>query len=69
MHEWQSLSHVKWECKYHLVIIPKYRRKVLYGRMRKEVGVILRAKPRVSDGNPERIQFFRTKYHPGNTMP
>ncbi len=42
MHEWQKLSHVKWECKYHVVIIPKYRRKVLYGRMRKEVGAILR---------------------------
>ena len=42
MHEWQSLSHVKWECKYHVVIIPKYRRKVFYGRMRKEVGSILR---------------------------
>ncbi|HJN13389.1 MAG TPA: IS200/IS605 family transposase [Pirellulaceae bacterium] len=42
MHEWQNLSHVKWECKYHVVIIPKYRRKVLYGRMRKEVGAILR---------------------------
>ena len=42
MHERQSLSHVKWECKYHVVIIPKYRRKVFYGRMRKEVGTILR---------------------------
>ena len=42
MHEWQSLSHVKWECKYHVVIIPKYRRKVFYSRMRKEVGSILR---------------------------
>ena len=29
MHEWQGLSHVRWECKYHVVIIPKYRRKVL----------------------------------------
>ena len=28
MHEWQSLSHVRWDCKYHVVIIPKYRRKV-----------------------------------------
>ena len=33
MHEWQSLSHVRWECKYHVVIIPKYRRKVFYGRL------------------------------------
>jgi len=42
MEEWESLAHVRWECKYHVVIIPKYRRKVLYGRIRKQVGVILR---------------------------
>ena len=42
MHEWESLTHVRWECKYHVVIIPKYRRKVLYGNLRKQVGVILR---------------------------
>jgi len=42
MHEWQSLSHVKWECKYHVVIVPKYRRKVIYGRLRREIGPILR---------------------------
>jgi putative transposase len=42
MEDWQSLAHVRWECKYHVVIIPKYRRKVLYGKMRKQVGVILR---------------------------
>ena len=35
MHEWQSSSHVKWECKYHVVIVPKYRRKVIYGRLRR----------------------------------
>ena len=42
MHDWQSLSHVRWDCKYHAVIVPKYRRKVLYGRMRRKVGAILR---------------------------
>jgi len=42
MHEWDSLSHVKWDCKYHVVMIPKYRRKVLYGRLRRQVGRILR---------------------------
>jgi putative transposase len=42
MEDWQSLAHVRCECKYHVVIIPKYRRKVLYGKMRKQVGVILR---------------------------
>ena len=34
MDEYQSLSHTKWECKYHVVFIPKYRRKVLYGQVR-----------------------------------
>ena len=42
MHEWKSLSHVRWECKYHVVIIPKYRRRVLYGDLRRRVGRILR---------------------------
>jgi putative transposase len=42
MHEWQSLSHVRWDCKYHVVIIPKYRRKVFYGRLRRQIGPILR---------------------------
>ena len=42
MHDWDSLSHVRWDCKYHVVFIPKYRKKVLYGRTRREVGEILR---------------------------
>ena len=42
MHDWSSLSHVRWECKYHVVIVPKYRKKSLYGGMRKQVGGILR---------------------------
>jgi putative transposase len=42
MREWQSLSHVKWECKYHVVIVPKYRKRVLYGRVKREVGKIIR---------------------------
>jgi putative transposase len=42
MHEWQSLSHVRWECKYHVVIIPKYRPRVLYGRLQRQIGPILR---------------------------
>ena len=42
MREWQSQAHVKWECKYHIVILPKYRRKVLYGHVRRRIGAILR---------------------------
>ena len=42
MHEWQNLSHVRWDCKYHVVIIPKYRRRVFHGRLRRQIGGILR---------------------------
>ncbi len=42
MHEWETLSHVKWECKFHVVFIPKYRRRILYGSVRRRIGEILR---------------------------
>ena len=42
MKDWRSQAHVKWECLYHVVIIPKYRRKEFYGRLRKRIGEILR---------------------------
>jgi len=42
MHDWQSLSHVRWECKYHIVIIPKYRKRMLYGKVKKHVGEVIR---------------------------
>lgn len=42
MNDYASLSHVRWECKYHIVFVLKYRKKVLYGRVRKEIGPILR---------------------------
>ena len=38
----ESLAHTKWNCKYHIVFAPKYRRKVIYGRLRTEIGKILR---------------------------
>ena len=42
MEHYGSLHHTKWECKYHLVWIPKSRKKVLYGQLRKDLGQILR---------------------------
>ena len=42
MHEWESQAHVRWDCKYHVVIVPKYRRKALYGKLRRRVGRIIR---------------------------
>ena len=37
-----SLAHSKWNCKYHIVFAPKYRRLVIYGKIKKEIGEILR---------------------------
>ncbi len=41
MSDYQSLNHTQWDCKYHVVFIPKCRRKVLYGKLRSELGPIL----------------------------
>ena len=40
MREVNSLNHTRWECKYHIVFIPKYRKKVLFGQIRKEMGEV-----------------------------
>ena len=37
---YQSLSHSKWDCKYHVVFVPKYRRKVMFGQLRPKLGSI-----------------------------
>ena len=42
MDEYESLSHTKWDCKYHVVFIPKYRRKVLYEELRRHLGDVFR---------------------------
>lgn len=40
--QYNSLSHTKWLCKYHIVIVPKYRRKVIYNHYRKDLQEIIR---------------------------
>jgi putative transposase len=42
MDDYESLSHSVWECKYHVVFIPKYRKKTLYGELRRRMGEIFR---------------------------
>ena len=42
MNDNKSLSHTKWNCKYHLVFAPKYRRQVIYGKIKVDIGKILR---------------------------
>src|SRR3972149_9287025 len=42
MNDYQSQSHTKWECKYHVVFIPKCRRKALFEALRREIGTVFR---------------------------
>jgi putative transposase len=42
MREWESQSHVRWYCRYHVVFAPKYRKKAIFGNLRKDIGRMLR---------------------------
>ncbi len=42
LQQYQTLCHSKWECKYHVVFIPKYRKKVLYGKLRQYLGEVFK---------------------------
>ena len=53
MDEYESLSHSKWECKYHVVFLPKCRRKVLYGQLRQHLGEVFR---RLAEQKESRIE-------------
>ena len=42
LRQWKNQSHTRWYCRYHVVIVPKYRRKAIYGNIKREMGSILR---------------------------
>lgn len=42
MEDTKSLAHTKWNCKYHIIFAPKYRRKIIFGKLKVEIGKILR---------------------------
>ena len=42
MYDTNSLAHTTWNCKYHVVFAPKYRRKIIFGKYKREIGAILR---------------------------
>jgi putative transposase len=56
---YQSLSHAKWDCKYHLVFVPKNRRKIFFGKIRKELGAIFHELARQKE----------CQIHEGHVMP
>ena len=58
-----SLSHTKWECKYHVVFIPKNRRKALYGELRRDLGVVFRELARQRESEIEEGHLMPDHVH------
>jgi putative transposase len=53
MSDYSSLSHTKWDCKYHVVFIPKYRKKRIFGGIRRHLGTVFR---RLAEQRESRIE-------------
>ena len=63
MRDVQRLSHSKWECKYHVVFIPKCRKKVLYGELRKHLGKVFRELARQKESEVEEGHLMPDHVH------
>ena len=63
MDEYESLSHTKWECKYHVVFIPKYRRKTLYGKLRVHLGEVFHQLARQKESRIEEGHLMADHVH------
>ena len=58
----KSLSHTKWKCQYHIVFIPKYRKKQLYGRLREDVREVITILCKYKDVEIVDGQYVQTMY-------
>ena len=61
MREWQSQAHVKHYCRYQIVFVPKYRKKTLYGALRRDIGGIFKNLCR--QGGVELVEGYAMKDH------
>ena len=63
MDEYESQSHSKWECKYHVVFIPKCRRKTLYGELRRHLGEVFRKLAQQKESRIEEGHLMQDHVH------
>jgi putative transposase len=63
MSNYRTLQHSEWECKYHVIFIPKYRRKVLYGTIRRHLGEIFRRLARQRESEIEAGHLMSDHVH------
>jgi len=60
---YKTLQHSEWECKYHVIFIPKYRRKVLYGKLRRHLEEVLRRLARQRESEIEEGHLMSDHVH------
>jgi len=63
MSKYKTLQHTEWECKYHVIFIPKYRRKVLYGELRRHLGEVFRRLARQKESEIEAGHMMADHVH------
>jgi putative transposase len=63
MDKYESLSHTKWECKYHVVFIPKCRRRTLYEQLRQHLGEVFRQLARQKESRIEEGHLMSDHVH------
>ena len=61
--DYRSLNHTKWECKYHVVFIPKYRKKVIYGTIRRQLGEVFHRLARQRESRVEEGHLMPDHVH------
>lgn len=69
MDKFESLSHSKWECKYHIVFIPKCRRRLLYGQLRSHLGEVFHQLARHKDSRIEEGHLMPDHVHMPISIP
>jgi putative transposase len=63
MSKYKTLQHTEWDCKYHVIFIPKYRRKALYGQIRRELGDVFRRLARQKESEIEEGHLVADHVH------
>jgi putative transposase len=63
MTDYESLKHTRWECKYHVIFIPKWRKKRIYGQLRKDLGAVLRELARHKESEVEEGHLMGDHVH------
>jgi putative transposase len=63
MNDYERLKHTRWECKYHVIFIPKWRKKQIYGHLRKDLGTVLRELARHKESKVEEGHLMADHVH------